>query len=492
MKLGDVFLSASSIKEAEGRASFSGVSQMTLMENAARETISALTKKKVSLTGVAIICGRGRNGGYGYSLACALVWQGINVSVVHVSPPKNEDSFKYMESFVAAGGRLRRYSDDPDEAADIITNAALVVDALHGMAYSGEIRGEELYLVELANASGGFILALDLPTGVYAEGRVSPNCVMADMTITYTSHKAATLVTPASEYCGEVIVADIGVPDEITRVLRPEGFVIGEEVLLTLPQREDCSNKSTFGTLLAVVGSPNMPGAAYLASLGALRSGVGLLKLSSDAETLSVLKNRLSEPVFLNFSKDMAIEHKPSALLVGCGIGRGYDGVLDELFKGQKQTTIIDADGINYLAQHINVLMEMQGDVILTPHPGEMARLMGEDIEYISKNRIECAKAFAMEFSLVLVLKGYHTVIASPDGGVYVNTTGDSSLAKGGSGDVLAGVIASLAAQGVPPLKAACAGVYAHGKAADNLKTKYGARGLLPHDLPAEIGRILG
>ena len=160
--------------------------------------------------------------------------------------------------------------------------------------------------------------------------------------------------------------------------------------------------------------------------------------------------------------------------------------------KRQNQITIIDADGINYLASHINVLMEMQGDIILTPHPGEMARLIGADTEYVNSNRIECARAFAMEYCCVVVLKGANTVIASPNGDIFVNTTGNSALAKGGSGDVLAGVIASLAAQGVTPLKAACIGAYVHGRAADEMVSELGVRGLLPHDLPAQIGRLLG
>ena len=212
----------------------------------------------------------------------------------------------------------------------------------------------------------------------------------------------------------------------------------------------------------------------------------------SDSETLGVLKNRLSEPVFVPF-----LSGKPSrrytALLVGCGIGRVYDNVLGDILREQQRiTTIIDADGINYIASHINVLTEMQGDIILTPHPGEMARLTGRTVDYVNANREECARSFAMEFRCVLVLKGNRTVIASPTGQVSICPVGCSALAKGGSGDVLAGVIASLAAQGVSPYQAACVGVYAHALAGDRLAAVWGERGVLPHDLPREIGRILG
>ncbi len=492
MKFENIFLSASSVKEADGRAIASGIAVTTLMENAAAEMYECIKLRRINLGSVAVLCGRGGNGGDGYALACLMQNDGVNVRVINVNAPKNENSALFLEKYLTNGGALLKYSDDADLAADVITEATLVIDALHGVSFAGELRGEELILVELANSSSGFIAAVDLPTGVSADGRVSANCVLADLTVTFTVHKEATVSYPALGYCGEVVVADIGIPGDIIGGIRPEGCIIDDEVLEYLPQRPANSNKGSFGTLLALVGSPEMPGAAYLSALGALRSGLGLLKLSADSETLAILKNRLAEPVFVPFSKDAVCDQRYSALLLGCGIGRQYDSSLDELLKHQNQITIIDADGINYLASHINVLMEMQGEVILTPHPGEMARLIGEDVDYVNHNRIECARAFAMEFCCVLVLKGDHTVVASPNGDVFVNTTGNSALSKGGSGDVLAGVIASLAAQGITPLKAACVGVYVHGRAADNLRLKYGTRGMLPHDLPEEIGRLLG
>ena len=492
MKLENVFLSASSVKEADGRTISLGIPAYTLMGNAANEVYGCINNRQINTSSVVILCGRGGNGGDGYALACLMLRDGINVRVVYISPPKNEDSAKYADEYREKGGILLKYSENPDGVADEVTNATLVVDALHGVGYAGELKGEELILVELANSSDGFLLAVDIPTGISADGRVSANCIMADLTVTFSVHKEATISYPALGYCGEVVVADIGIPEEILRSIRPKGCIIEEDILNYLPARPPNSNKGTFGTLLALMGSPNMPGAAYLSAMGALRSGVGLLKLTADNETLSILKTRLAEPVFVPFSKDMLNEQKYSAFLVGCGIGSRYDNCLDEVLKKQNQITIIDADGINYLATHINVLMEMQGEVILTPHPGEMARLIGEDIEYVNRNRIECARAFAMEFCCVLVLKGKNTVVASPNGDVFVNTTGNTSLSKGGSGDVLGGVIASLAAQGITPLKAACIGVYVHGRAADNLKERFGVRGMLPQVLPAEIGRLLG
>ncbi len=492
MKTENIFLSASSVKEADGRSANYGISSFTLMGNAAKELFDYIRRNGIDTSSVLIMSGRGGNGGDGYALACLMRDAGIKVRTVHVTKSKNEDAEKYLERYTTSGGVLIKYSDDPEGVAALAASATLIVDALHGIAFAGELWGDELKLVALANSSDAVVLAVDIPTGVSADGSASANCIMADHTVTFTAHKAATVSQPALEYCGKVYVADIGVPEEVLESVRPMGCVIDESVLSYLPYRSPNTNKGSYGTLLALLGSPNMPGSAYLASLAALRSGVGLLKLTGDETTLSILKNRLSEPVFVPFTREDITGQKYSAFLVGCGIGRNYDNVLGEILKKQKQITIIDADGINYLASHINVLMEMQGDVILTPHPGEMARLIGEDVEYVCRNRIECARAFAMEYCCVVVLKGDRTVVASPNGDVFINTTGNTALSKGGSGDILAGVIASLAAQGVTALKAACIGVYVHGKAADELVPKYGTRGMLPHDLPAEIGRLLG
>lgn len=492
MTFENIFLSASSVKEVDGRTASTGATSYTLMGNAAREMFECIKENGLDTSTVLIMCGRGGNGGIGYALAYLMIKSGVSARVVHVVDPKNEDSKTYMSQYTELGGELIRYADDPDYVASLAMISSLVIDALHGVAFCGELWGDELQLVDLANSSPGVLVSVDIPTGVSADGNVSPNCILADITVTFTSHKAATVSYPALEYCGKVFVRDIGVPEEIITGIRPMGCVIDESILQYLPARCPNTNKGNYGTLLTLTGSADMPGAAYLSAMGALRSGVGLLKMAGDKETLSILKNRISEPVFIPFSKENPAMQKYSALLVGCGIGRTYDNMLDDILKMQKHTAIIDADGINYLSSHINVLMEMQGEVILTPHPGEMARLIGEDIEYVNRNRIECAKTFAMEYCCVVVLKGDRTVVASPNGDVFVNSTGNTALSKGGSGDVLAGVIASLAAQGVTPIKAACIGVYAHGKAAENLVSRYGVHGMLPHDLPEEIGRILG
>ncbi len=263
-----------------------------------------------------------------------------------------------------------------------------------------------------------------------------------------------------------------------------------EETLKLIRTRKENSSKGDFGTLLTLCGSKNMTGAACLAALAALRSGVGLLRFCGNKETLDKIQPILFEPVFLplNDIKDASC----TAFLCGCGIGRDYDGYLREILENCRKTAILDADCINFLAMHIDVLGRMKCPKILTPHPGEMSRLCGKSIDEIQSSREETASDFAKRFDCVLVLKGQGTVVANPQGDVWINTSGSSALAKGGSGDVLAGVIASLVAQGYPHEDAAKLGVYVHGLAADRLARLYGKSGVIPSDLPKEIGSILG
>jgi NAD(P)H-hydrate epimerase len=265
---------------------------------------------------------------------------------------------------------------------------------------------------------------------------------------------------------------------------------IKSEILGLIRPRKEDSSKGDFGTLLTLCGSENMTGAAYLSATAALRSGVGLLRFCGNEETLAKMQKILYEPVFLPLCDIQSANR--TAFLCGCGIGRCYDGILEDTLVNNDAVAVIDADCINFLAMHIDVLERMKCPKILTPHPGEMARLCGTTVENIQSARERFASDFARKYDCILVLKGHETVIADPSGSVAVNTSGSSALAKGGSGDVLAGVIASLAAQGYPPIEAATLAVYIHGAAADRLAEEYGKSGVLPSDLPKEIGRILG
>lgn len=266
-------------------------------------------------------------------------------------------------------------------------------------------------------------------------------------------------------------------------------MIIDESVLSRLKERPDDSHKGTFGTLSILCGSANMPGAAYLSACAALRSGVGLLRIAAADAVRPILQSRLAEPVWI--TEEQLTDGKSTAFLCGCGLGRTSDDCMTNLLPQISCPAVYDADALNFLAAHPAILQQLRKPFIITPHPAEFSRLTGLSVEDIQKNRAHTASSFAVKYQCVVVLKGHRTVVALPDGTVMENTTGSSALAKGGSGDVLAGVIASLLAQGHSCEDAAAIGVYAHGLAGDRLTEKFGERCVLPSDLPAEIGRIL-
>jgi len=265
---------------------------------------------------------------------------------------------------------------------------------------------------------------------------------------------------------------------------------ISENILQKLLPRAENSHKGSFGTLCMLCGCEDMPGAAFLAASGALRSGVGLLKIACEDALRTVLQVKLAEPVWI--SPSSLPDARSTAFLCGCGLGRTRDSLLKTMLPDIRVPAVYDADCINFFAMHKDVMSRLVGEFVLTPHVMEFSRLTGLSVSQIESDRVSHASAFAKEHGCVLVLKGHRTVVASPDDKVAVNTSGCHALAKGGSGDVLAGVIASLLAQGHAPFDAACIGVFAHGLAGERLATRLGARGVLPSDLPMEIGRILG
>lgn len=269
-----------------------------------------------------------------------------------------------------------------------------------------------------------------------------------------------------------------------------EKYFTSKDTLKLIRPRKENSHKGDFGTLTMLCGSENMTGAAVLSATAALRSGLGLLRFCGNSETIKRIQRILYEPIFQR--AENIWDSYCTAFLCGCGIGRIYDDVLPEILENCRVKAVLDADCINFLSTHMDILGRMKCEKLLTPHPAEMSRLTKRSVEDIQSAREETALDFAKEYNCVLVLKGHNTVIADPKGRLCINTSGSSALAKGGSGDVLAGVIASLAAQGYELFEAAELGVYLHGLAADILSEELGKSGVLPSDLPKTIGSLLG
>lgn len=464
-----------------------GIDGSVLMKNAASNLYGVLEAKNKLKSNILIMCGKGNNGGDGYALAILLLNNGFSTTVCALEEPSSPLAAKFFTKYKAWGGTLINYNDIN------IDDYGVIVDCMFGFSFKGELKGIYADAVKSINESEAYVLACDLPSGLIADCDNLPKlAVKANATCTFTAYKTAQVSYPAREFCGEVYITDIGIQEDILGSHTPLCYTNGNAYFDKLPQRKENSHKGCYGPLSALCGNKDMSGAAILACSGALRTGTGLVRLYSHENTLNTIKTVLPEVIAQKaISNEQILSDTPKAILVGCGCGRTYDKIIKELLLCSMVPMIIDADGINCISDSIELCKSVKCPLILTPHPKEMSRLCGKTVEEINGNRINTAIEFSKEHGVITVLKGSSTVVASPDGKYYVNLSGNSGLAKGGSGDVLAGIIASLAAQGTAPFYAAVIGVYIHGKAAEVLAERKGVYAMLPSELAEEAGKIL-
>ena len=388
--------------------------------------------------------------------------------------------------FTKAGGRVEALSTEDDWVlAELAASKAdVLVDALLGTGFHGELEGDVLRACELLNKSEKYILAVDIPTGVNADnGAVSEHAVRSDHTVTMALVKTGLLLYPGREYCGDIELADISMPVKLVEEYQSDKYRLTDEIVRELlPLRKANAHKGDAGRVVICAGSPGYTGAAALASDAAVKAGAGLVSLYTPLSSRDVLAIKLTEVMVHGLLERMpgilgggaasdVASSAEAADVLAIGPGLGTSESTQEAVRTilQKITTpvVIDADALTALVGHTEILAAMQAQKVLTPHPGEMARLTGLEIAEIEADRINVAKKYAEEWQAIVVLKGAPTVIGCPNGTVYVNSTGNSSLATGGSGDVLTGIIAGLAAQEISLQEAAICGVYLHGLAAE-------------------------
>lgn len=462
-----------------------------LMDNAAQAVAEAVHEALTALEGerVVIFCGGGNNGGDGLGAARWLQSYGVSVRAFVVGAALDAvrgDAAMELAMFTKAGGRVEALSTEDDWVlAELAASKAdVLVDALLGTGFHGGLEGDVLRACELLNKSEKYILAVDVPTGVNADnGAVSENAVRADHTVTMALVKTGLLLYPGREYCGDIELADISMPVKLVEDYKSDKYRLTDEIVRELlPLRKANAHKGDAGRVVICAGSPGYTGAAALASDAAVKAGAGLVSLYTPLSSRDVLAIKLTEVMVHGLLERMpgilgggaASDVASSAevadvLAIGPGLGTSESTQEAVRTILQKITTpvVIDADALTALAGHTEILAAMQAQKVLTPHPGEMARLTGLEIGEIEADRINVAKKYAEEWQAIVVLKGAPTVIGCPNGTVYVNSTGNSSLATGGSGDVLTGIIAGLAAQEISLQEAAICGVYLHGLAAE-------------------------
>ncbi len=486
---------ASEMRQIDRRAiEEMGIPGLILMENAGRAV--AIEALEMNLAGsVLVLAGRGNNGGDGFVAARHLASAGLGVEVWLAGSPDDVkgDARTNLDIYRRMGLPLGIVG----EAGDLrgpIERSGLVIDALLGTGFSGEPRQPFSGIIDLVNGSGKPVLAVDLPSGVDADTGQFSLAVNATVTVTLGLLKRGLLLYPGAERAGDIIVADISIPDQAVADQCLLVEVITEDLVRPAfhPRRVD-AHKGDFGHVLVVAGSLGFSGAAALTALGALRSGAGLVTVAVpgciQSSVAPVVKEAMTRGLPFDETgqvradaadKVLDLAGKASVIAVGPGIGTG-DGpraLVKELIVKSPVPLVVDADGLNNL-----VGVEIRrSDVVLTPHPGEMSRLIGLSIGEVQADRLGCATALSLKTAATVLLKGAPTIVASK-GRCYLNLTGNPGMASGGSGDVLTGIIAALVAQGVEPDKAACAGAYVHGCAGDEALKIKGQRGMVSGDL---------
>ncbi len=479
-------LTVSDMRAAEDEAFCRGILPLRLMENAGASFVKTL-RDKINVEGKKIIVavGNGNNGGDGYVIARKLKEYGAEVQIIKAFGGNMTDSASKMAAKAGeAGLRTIGFGLDREYAISLINQADIIIDALFGIGFSREADGFTAELFELISRSRAFVAAVDIPSGLFADsGEINSAAVRADLTIALGAYKFAHILPPASELCGEVVCCPIGLPDGS---IKPTGTycetIDKSDVALNLPKREKNSHKGSFGPALFVCGSYNMTGAAVLSVRAAIRSGAGLTKLVSPKSAYPLLAPSLIETVHIPLDETpcgtIAVQALPDiisaakgakAMCVGCGLGRNRS--TDELICGLMNyiecPIILDADGINAIAQRIDIMEHREHPLIITPHPAEMARLWQTDAKTVNADRIGFAKRTAQRFGCTVVLKGANTVVATKSGRIFVNMNGNAGMATAGSGDMLSGIITALICQGLSPDSAAACGVYIHAAAGD-------------------------
>ncbi len=479
-----------------------GVLQEILMENAGRSVYSAikgLYEYPLEDVSAVVVAGRGNNGGDGLVVARYLS-QEVDELFVYLIGKKADlkgSPLRNLEILEKMGIEIIEVDEIDEEMEDSVLGADIVVDALFGTGFRGKAEGIYAELIDIINASDAFIASVDIASGVNARtGEVTSDAVIADITVTMAFPKTGHFLYPGKLFTGELIVADIGIPRSLAEGMIKRATVEEDDVREILPVRLGNEHKGDVGRVLVIAGSRGFTGAASLTSMASMRMGAGLTYLAIPESLNPILEAKVTEVITLpvaevdgSISED-AVDRlldggKYDSIAIGPGLSRKESAVraVSRLLEKYRGPLVIDADGVWALKGKLELLKGREVPPILTPHPGELGHLLDLTPDEINRRRMEVASEFAVKHGVVLVLKGAPTVIGTPGGFLWINTTGNPGLASGGTGDVLTGMIASLLAQGVPPVESAIAGVYLHGLAGDLAAADLSEYSLMAGDL---------
>lgn len=483
---------------------------LVLMENAGRGAAEIVADRYPLLHPglILVVAGSGNNGGDGYVMARHLENMGWNVqTLVLASQSKVAGDAAVNLNILEHNQHSLHYAlsdDEVNQFFDQLSGAALVIDAIFGNGLNSAVGGHYRCAIQRINAMELPVVAVDIPSGCHGTtGEILGESIAADCSISFAFPKLGQVSFPASERGGELFVVDIGMPHSLQQTVSDQYvFVLDRVAAALLPQRPVAGHKGTFGHMLVVAGSTGKGGAAQMCAAAGLRSGAGLVTLATTdtiqpfiapaiAEVMTVaLPSESGGLTCSSFETIRSLWHGKQVVALGPGLGQteSVQLLVRDIVLHVPCPIVIDADALNALEGDLSCLKKrLSKHVVVTPHPGEMARMTGLTVDEIQNRRAEVAGKFATEWDVVVVLKGARTVIAAPDGRVYINSSGNSGMGSGGMGDILTGVIAGWLAQGVSLFNAVVLGVYLHGKAADQCVTHYGGAGYVATDLLPQL-----
>jgi ADP-dependent NAD(P)H-hydrate dehydratase / NAD(P)H-hydrate epimerase len=451
-----------------------------------------------------VVCGKGNNGGDGFAVARYLLNAGVKAEIV-VAAALSEidgDAATNMKICLKLNMPMTVVAEQRQSGAieKLVREADFIIDALLGTGVAGPVKPHYLKIIQTINKSKCPVFAVDTPSGIQVDdGKVYNGAVDADYTITFGAAKIGLFMYPGAAHTGEIYIADIGIPAELLEETDVNVFLTTKEYVGTyVTERPAAAHKGDCGRLLIVGGSLGMPGAPMLAGMSALRTGAGLVYIAAPAGLLNVIGRKFTEAVTRPMAEDeegrlsagcadalLKEAVKVDAVVLGPGIGvsDGTFEVVRRLIAESKVPLLIDADALNCIARDPDVLKKAKAQIVLTPHPGEMARLAKMKIADVQAARLDTARSFAKKYGVNVVLKGANTVIAAPGGVTFVNPTGNSGMATAGSGDVLSGIAGALLAEGIAPFAAASCAAYLHGLAGDKAADKFPKRSITASDI---------
>lgn len=484
-----------------------GIKGINLMEQAGHgvyeEIMTTLGVSSEPL--VVIVCGAGNNGGDGYVAARYLNRAGVKAciySTVDIEDLTGDARETYLDclGLPIKIMSLHKGIDSKEGLAafmslsDDLGKGTVIVDAILGTGINRQVDGITKLTIDMINRCGKTIIAIDSPSGIGTDdGQVYGCAVKADTTVTFQAPKLGCVIYPGAEFTGKLVIKDIGIPESLVMSMSDDIALIEQsDIVALIKKRDKTLHKGDFGKVLIIAGSKGMAGAAALCARAALRTGAGLVRIAVTPEILDIIQILVPEATCIMREQAAGVFKNYDAIVIGPGLSLEPDAIalLMKIIVEYNGILIIDADGLNAI-EDLALLRQSTSSLILTPHPGEAGRLLGCSTAQINAERLSSAKQLAKISGASVVLKGAASLVAFPDGKIYINNTGNPGMATAGSGDVLSGIIAALAAQGIPWEHAAQTGVYLHGQAGDIMAEQIGEYGLVASDLTIGIAHAI-